>query len=595
MSKQKDKGKYVGVIYFHGIGQQRHYESVAALVEQLNDWVYSQHIKEEAYFEEPTLKGIASGEEVSRTHKAEQSDNTVLFLEARYGPKNNELGRWVDARFFEGYWAPETTGGASILGVTTWLAALLMRPIQLLLAPWVKYERIKRAALLTLVAKNKKKQDWDKLNAPVTHLISRYHSFQFARSFHKDGLRSGSFKQFIRFLKDKEKENLDQIIKLAKRWRRHVLLSELARLALLILVLVGLLSGIILLGMLIASGLQTIASNESFADYIPFIFSKDQLTPTLPNILTVLSLLLTLVGARRFLKEYVGDIKQFVSYNEILPSYEGRQKILNASINQIRHVLEDEDCQRVVLIGHSLGSAIAYESLLELRRYNRVRQTNNPLTGPVPLNKVHYLVTLGSPIDKINYFFGSESSRYLAYENVVDELRGDITEIPFSQTGRQPWIHWLNYWDAGDPISGPIESVIGKSVREQKVDNVQIASYLFPDPAASHSAYFLTSSVMEDLFNIIFRGAYSFADPPRLPNKRPNRQWVGPGEGSTLQRVLQAPLFVLPITMTWLLAEQLSGSTTYVKWFFIANVLLLFAGAMAQRVFKLHRDKVKTK
>ena len=119
------------------------------------------------------------------------------------------------------------------------------------------------------------------------------------------------------------------------------------------------------------------------------------------------------------------------------------------------HVLEDEACGRVIVVAHSLGTAVAMDTLLRLGRYNRARDRENPMEGPLPLEKLRCFVTMGSPIDKIHYFFESYRSSYHRYVRVVEALRGDISTAPFAKN-RKPHIHWINVWDRGDAISGEV-------------------------------------------------------------------------------------------------------------------------------------------
>jgi hypothetical protein len=89
---------------------------------------------------------------------------------------------------------------------------------------------------------------------------------------------------------------------------------------------------------------------------------------------------------------------------------------------------------------------------------------------------------------------------------------------------------WINFWDDGDPVSAALHSPAGHRNFVQRVDNVHVASLSFPDPAASHSAYFQNRDVIGYLFRIIFTRALSFKTLPIREGQ--DRDWrsvfIGP-------------------------------------------------------------------
>jgi hypothetical protein len=110
--------------------------------------------------------------------------------------------------------------------------------------------------------------------------------------------------------------------------------------------------------------------------------------------------------------------------------------VLTQTIATFSHVLNDPTCERVTIVAHSLGTSIAHDALLALTRRNRAHQAGDPIAGPVPLKKIEHFVTMGSPIDKIEYFFESYSSSSHRYKRVIEALRGDIGTPPFSRNGK---------------------------------------------------------------------------------------------------------------------------------------------------------------
>src|SRR5205085_681710 len=99
------------------------------------------------------------------------------------------------------------------------------------------------------------------------------------------------------------------------------------------------------------------------------------------------------------------------------------------------------------------------------------------------------------------------------------------------EQGWLPQIHWVNYWDQADVISGPIWNVVGADIDIQHVDNVRVATYPVPEPAHSHGGYFYHTQVLADLYAMIFENRYSFVL-AREQGRSP--EWVADTVGYTM-------------------------------------------------------------
>jgi hypothetical protein len=142
----------------------------------------------------------------------------------------------------------------------------------------------------------------------------------------------------------------------------------------------------------------------------------EKIQPTWSNALALVPVVLGALGVKRFLGDHVGDVQQLVSYEETEALYERRHRVLAASIRQLEHVLCDPACQRALIVAHSLVTGVAYDALRDLAESNIAHHGEDPFKGPVPLDKIEYFITLGSPIDKINYFFVDLQSKCRIYE-----------------------------------------------------------------------------------------------------------------------------------------------------------------------------------
>jgi pimeloyl-ACP methyl ester carboxylesterase len=576
---------HVAVIFFHGIGQQRKYESTAALLESLDDWAFKNHRARAAGFDRPRLQ-IRSRSEVCR---GDQSGDAVTYVQADYQKSR--------VRFYEGYWAPAAVMGTSAAGAMRWLMRQLVRPVGVLRTPWRSYARLRRGDLLRLStrtsARLERTDDARALEARDTarRLVGLYRHFVAQREAERR-----TFKAFLQFVADDVQKEPDrpaaqQLVTMARKWHRFHLRTQLLHLGVFALVAM---TGLAALA-LIVTGLLVVLAKASTIPVLVHLAGDDALKTDLPHALGLLSLLLGAVGVRAFLRDYVGDIQQFVTYEDAQPLYDRRQKILAMGTRTLRHVLLDPNCERVVIVGHSLGTAVALDAVLQLRASN---QAANPsasagevMKGPLPLDRIQHFITCGSPIDKINYFFAALRSMSRSYESLIEDLRGDITSVPFSGGGRQPYVHWINFWDRGDPISGPIESVAGDVIREQRVDNVQIASYVWPDPAKSHDGYFRHRAMVGTIFGAAFTDQFSFAHCPKVHGQPTQWPWIGPGSGSMLQSLL---LWLVPAAAVSIVWTALATFTRLVParpiGMLVLVVVILLVGVQIQRRFRLHRN-----
>lgn len=160
---------------------------------------------------------------------------------------------------------------------------------------------------------------------------------------------------------------------------------------------------------------------------------------------------------------YVGDVAIYTTTDEKSKFFPIRSKILEVSQALLESLLADGRYDRVVLVGHSLGSVIAYDTLNRLN----LKANLHPAFRP-QLARLHGLVTFGSPLDKIAFFF-REHTRADEYvrRGILDALHSfrakplhpDAPQSPMT-TQIRPLLGnfpWLNFFDAQDPVSGHLD------------------------------------------------------------------------------------------------------------------------------------------
>lgn len=494
-------GPWSAVVYVHGMGSQRRYEETSRLVDRLDDYVNGRQGT-------PKSVGMLSSIDAQVEPLRPELTDTIGYIDTRYSDGTPKPA--ANVRFYEAYWAPVMAETSSPLSVARWLFRQPLRPWKTLTAPWRERQRLRRATLVEMFERRGPGGS-DITRGEYSDLLKHYNDFEGPderRDFPK-----GSFAEFVKLIEREEKpDKTGRLVKLAKTWRRTYWLEEVRNvfvLATMALALVLLGGGLVLTVLAFLTGLvDLIVSGSPAGTTAPF-------KADVPTALGIAGFLAGLIGFSSFLTRYLGDVEAWATYEETELKHTARRKTLDETIAVLSHVLGPKsDCERVTVVAHSLGCSVAHDALLALARRNRAYEGQPE--EQVCFEKLHHFVTMGSPIDKIEYFFESYSSRSHRYKRVIEDLRGDIGSAPFCQgKPSAPWIHWINYWDQGDIISGALHSpACAKPDKRARIDNVQVASFHFPDPGASHSAYFDHERVVGDIFEVVYRNKHGFDPAP---------------------------------------------------------------------------------
>ncbi|MBI4336724.1 MAG: hypothetical protein HY683_02695 [Chloroflexi bacterium] len=197
----------------------------------------------------------------------------------------------------------------------------------------------------------------------------------------------------------------------------------------------------------------------------------DPLASRFPVVMKPVKLGVSLVGAvaKPFIVGSVGDVAIYTTMDMKSKHYEVRQRILNGSVKKLSWLLTSQGkggpaYGRVVLAGHSLGSVVAYDSL------NRINNAINiGLLEPGLAGKLRGLVTFGSPLDKIAFFFDERSPRSQYLKKQLLAQYHSFKRRPAYPNWTPPrTLHpdirryldgtrWLNFWARRDPVSGPLD------------------------------------------------------------------------------------------------------------------------------------------
>jgi hypothetical protein len=203
--------------------------------------------------------------------------------------------------------------------------------------------------------------------------------------------------------------------------------------------------------------------------YIPIVikvleFLSKMQVPIITPVYGVLSRIFkTLAGLfqNQVEKNFMGDVVRYLDMDPRSKYYETRQKIINGAVDECCALMQD-DYDQIIIIGHSLGSVIAYDALNRI-----ILQINAGKINMYDAEKIKGFVTFGSPLDKIAFFFREyiASEKQIQRKIIADmhtfrtrsllETTVDIEDPdPFYVF---PEVRWLNFWHPKDLISGKLD------------------------------------------------------------------------------------------------------------------------------------------
>ena len=170
------------------------------------------------------------------------------------------------------------------------------------------------------------------------------------------------------------------------------------------------------------------------------------------------------------LVNYIGDVAIYTNTDMLSSHFELRQSILRGNITFTKSILKKDDDQ-VILVGHSLGSSVAYDTLNNLNLEKNSIENNNDSNDKeedISIEKIKGLVTFGSPLDKTVLYFQqriddenyvhkkiiehlhsfrlSEFNKFIN-KNVNNELVNIASKVSYLKQ-----VKWVNYYIPKDPI-----------------------------------------------------------------------------------------------------------------------------------------------
>jgi hypothetical protein len=203
-------------------------------------------------------------------------------------------------------------------------------------------------------------------------------------------------------------------------------------------------------------------------DALTFVPASWADVATPPVLLPLVAALFAWV-TRGVLIKYVGDIALYVTADERSSFFRTREQVLTGASEHLRTLLMDPQYAAVYVAGHSLGSVIAYDAINRLAREVRAENpAGEPKLSQAELDKLYGLLTFGSPLDKVYYFFRTIVA---AQEVIRAQLLASLHGFRQARSGRdygrftlaryvipQPaQFRWLNVYSRLDLVSGRLD------------------------------------------------------------------------------------------------------------------------------------------
>jgi hypothetical protein len=204
---------------------------------------------------------------------------------------------------------------------------------------------------------------------------------------------------------------------------------------------------------------------------------------------------------RKILVEYVGDVTAYVASNKVDRFDDLRAKIkalakesLSAVYSAKTPGVDQFEYDRICVVGHSLGSVIAYDTL------NRLIADDMLAGNPAHIvDRTSVLLTFGSPLDKTAFFFSvlGKNTRH------IREQLAAVVQPVIEYRDIRDKIEWVNVFSRNDIVSGSLDfyefpEPLPAGVRQvRRVVNVKDEDALVP--LVAHIEYWSNLTVWTQL------------------------------------------------------------------------------------------------
>ena len=214
------------------------------------------------------------------------------------------------------------------------------------------------------------------------------------------------------------------------------------------------------------------------------------------------------VLAKYFVVEYVGDVAAYVSPYKDSKFDQLRQQIqqVGLHVGKILYGFSGATTSpipqyhRIVVVGHSLGSVLAYDTLNALINLDTAslgaRKRN--VTG-----RTRALITFGSPLDKTAFIFRMQASNKQDW--IREQLANSVQPLIVDYGQYRPHtFRWVNIWSPMDIISGSLDYYDDPDVPANDPRHVQnMVDRNARTPIVAHIQYWNNPLLREQLYDCL--------------------------------------------------------------------------------------------
>jgi hypothetical protein len=209
-------------------------------------------------------------------------------------------------------------------------------------------------------------------------------------------------------------------------------------------------------------------------------------------------------AARKFLVQYMGDVAIYLNSHKVDKFHAVRQQIKALTFGTACTLYSARDkhdfaYDRVVLVGHSLGSVVAYDTL------NAMLNLDETMMPAAPLHvagRTSALITYGSPLDKTAFLFDLQHPE----APMRDALAASVQPLIRNQIARGK-ISWVNIYSKLDVISGSLEFYQLPRLPESVEKYPQVTNLQDPQaitPLMAHAQYSSNPLLLQKIKAAIF-------------------------------------------------------------------------------------------
>jgi len=196
---------------------------------------------------------------------------------------------------------------------------------------------------------------------------------------------------------------------------------------------------------------------------------------------------------KNLLIQYMGDVAAYVDSHSLDRFDDIRNRIKTTVFEHAKAVYANSQYERIAMMGHSLGSAITYDTLNALINYDALHENKLDV-----IKRTKLLLTFGSPLDKLAFIFASQINKATVTREALAATLQPLVQayLPFRN------IKWINVYSKRDIVSGSLEFYDDKNDANYsplcKVDNVEDLDAKIP--LAAHIEYWDNRKLFDELY-----------------------------------------------------------------------------------------------